>query len=84
MQIVGKPKKLKSREPLILLGLRRVIQVVLPLGSSGVICAGSSPVTRTNNERAVFVALLLFYVEQQKDLNLLSAKPNTIGRSRSE
>ena len=35
MQIVGKPKKLKSREPLILLGLRRVIQVVLPLGSGG-------------------------------------------------
>jgi hypothetical protein len=35
MQIVGKPEKLKSREPLILLGLRLVIQVVLPLGSGG-------------------------------------------------
>ena len=35
MQTVGKPEKLKSREPLILLGLRRVIQVVLPLGSGG-------------------------------------------------
>ena len=47
MQIVGKPEKLKSREPLILLGLRLVIQVVLPLGSIGEILAGSSPVTRT-------------------------------------
>ena len=35
MQIVGKPEKPKSREPLILLGLRLVIQVVLPLGSGG-------------------------------------------------
>ena len=35
MQIVRKPEKPKSREPLILLGLRLVIQVVLPLGSGG-------------------------------------------------
>ena len=35
MQIVRKTEKLKSREPLILLGLRRVIQVLLPLGSGG-------------------------------------------------
>ena len=35
MPIVGKPEKTKSREPLILLGLRLVIQVVLPLGSGG-------------------------------------------------
>ena len=35
MQIVRKPEKPKSREPLILLGLRLVIQVLFPLGSSG-------------------------------------------------
>ena len=35
MQIVGEPEKAKSREPLILLGLRLIIQVLLPLGSSG-------------------------------------------------
>ena len=35
MQIVGEPEKAKSREPLILLGLRLIIQVLLPLGSGG-------------------------------------------------
>ena len=34
MQIVGKPEKLKSREPLILLGLWLITQVLLPSGSN--------------------------------------------------
>lgn len=42
MQIVGKPEKTKSRKPLILLGLRLVIQVVLPLGSCAERCTGLS------------------------------------------
>ena len=33
MQIVGKSEKPKSREPLILLGLWLIIQVLLPSGS---------------------------------------------------
>jgi hypothetical protein len=33
MQIVGKLEKPKSREPLILLGLWRITQVLLPSGS---------------------------------------------------
>ena len=33
MQIVGKPENPKSREPLILLGLSRITQVLLPSGS---------------------------------------------------
>ena len=62
MQIVGKPKKLKSREPLILLGLRRVIQVVLPLGSGGtpVQVQVLSPAPR--NQGYQVVSLFLFFV----------------------
>ena len=56
----------------------------IDLGSIGEILAGSSPVTRTNNERVTSVALLLFCEKGKKDLNLPSSKPNTIGRSRSE
>ena len=60
MQIVGKPKKLKSREPLILLGLRRVIQVVLPLGYGGTPVQVQVLSPAPKNERVTCGALLFF------------------------
>lgn len=65
MQIVGKPENPKSREPLILLGLWLITQVLLPSGPYVARLAGSSPVTRTNNERVTCVALLLFFVKKK-------------------
>jgi hypothetical protein len=60
MQIVGKPKKLKSREPLILLGLRRVIQVVLPLGSGGT--PVQVQVLSPAPKKSIAIAVLFFYL----------------------
>ena len=67
MQIVGKPEKPKSREPLILLGLWRITQVLLPSGPYVARLAGSSPVTRTKTAEIRFfrVSVIFMYGEKR-------------------
>ena len=60
MQIIGKPEKPTSREPLILLGLRLVIQVVLPLGSGGTPVQVQVLSPAPNNRNPIFRVSVVF------------------------
>ena len=66
MQIVGKPEKPKSREPLILLGLWLITQVLLPSGPYVARLAGSSPVTRTIAQSLMYQGFGHFLLSKEK------------------
>ena len=82
MQIVGKPEKPKSREPLILLGLRLITQVLLPSGSSE--CKFKwvqVPFSAPNSRNPIFSGFCYFMYEKkilnQPTLQLILAIYNT-------
>ena len=58
--LLCKYKKRQNTNPLILLGLWLVTEVAWPLGSCAERCTGSSPATRTKNERVTFCGSFLF------------------------
>ena len=67
MQIVGKPEKPTSRKPLILLGLRLVIQVVLPLGSCAERCTGL-PLLPAPTSKALYIKTSGIFIVKEKTI----------------
>lgn len=67
MQIVGKPEKTKSRKPLILLGLRLIIKVLLPLGSCAERCTGL-PLLPAPLPKALYIKTSGIFIVKEKTI----------------